>query len=44
MSKAVLVIDMPESCKECDFCYYSDGRVLSCKLKVPVLVITKRPD
>ena len=34
MSKAILVIDMPESCDDCDFCYYSDGTVLSCRLKL----------
>jgi hypothetical protein len=34
LSKAILVIDMPENCKDCDFCYYSDGRFPSCKLKL----------
>lgn len=34
MDKAILVIDMPESCDDCDFCYYSDGTVLSCRLKL----------
>ena len=34
MSKAILVIDMPESCDDCHFCYYSDGRVPSCQLKL----------
>ena len=39
MSKAVLVIDMPKSCKECNFCYYSDGRVPSCQLKLEAIVL-----
>lgn len=34
MSKAILVIDMPEHCGYCDFCYYSDGRIPSCQLKL----------
>lgn len=34
MSKAVLVIDMPERCNDCDFCYYSDGRFPSCQLRL----------
>lgn len=34
MSKAVLVIDMPEICNDCDFCYYSDGRFPSCQLRL----------
>ena len=34
MNKAILVIDMPKSCNECDFCYYSDGRVPTCQLKL----------
>jgi len=33
MNKALLVIDMPESCDDCDFCYYSDGRVPICFYK-----------
>lgn len=32
MNKAILVIDMPESCDGCDFCYYSDGRVPCCQI------------
>lgn len=39
MSKAILIIDMPESCKECDFCYYSDERVPSCQLKLQAIVM-----
>lgn len=33
MSKAVLVIDMPDSCDKCEFGYYSDGRILLCGYK-----------
>lgn len=31
MSKAILVINMPERCYDCKFCYYSDGRVPICQ-------------
>ena len=37
MSKAILVIDMPESCNECNLCYYSDGRVQLCYWKDKVI-------
>lgn len=30
MNKAILVIDMPQCCNDCHFCYYSDGRVPIC--------------
>ena len=30
MSKAILVMDMPDSCDDCHMCYYSDGRVKLC--------------
>ena len=30
MDKAILVIDMPNNCNDCTFCYYSDGRVPIC--------------
>lgn len=30
MHKSILVIDTPESCDNCNFCYYSDGRVQIC--------------
>ena len=30
MSKAMLLLDMPASCRHCDFGYYSDGRTLLC--------------
>ena len=33
MSKAILVIDMPERCYDCEFCYYSDGRYAMCQLR-----------
>ena len=45
MSKAILVIDMPESCDDCDFCYYSDGRVPICFYKSWVVDAPKaKPD
>lgn len=34
MNKAILVIDMPESCDDCKFCYYSDGRFPACQLNL----------
>lgn len=30
MNKAILVIDMPDNCHDCTFCYYSDGKVPIC--------------
>ena len=30
MSKAVLMMDMPETCDDCNLCYYSDGKVKLC--------------
>lgn len=30
MSKAILIMDMPECCNDCQLCYYSDGRVPIC--------------
>ena len=30
MHKSILVIDTPESCDNCNFCCYSDGRVQIC--------------
>ena len=45
MSKAILVIDMPDSCDDCDFCYYSDGRVPICFYKSWVIDEPKaKPD
>lgn len=37
MNKAVLVIDMPEHCDDCNLCYYSDGRVQLCYWKDKVV-------
>ena len=30
MSKSVIVIDTPNDCDNCDFCYWSDGRFRTC--------------
>lgn len=30
MNKAILVIDMPDNCNDCTFCYYSDGKIPIC--------------
>lgn len=44
MSKAILIIDMPEYCGCCDFCYYSDGKIPSCQIKFRAVEdFTKRP-
>ena len=37
MSKAILIMDMPEHCGYCNFCYYSDGRVPTCQLKLQAI-------
>lgn len=37
MSKAILVIDMPERCDDCNLCYYSDGRTPICYWKNKVI-------
>ena len=37
MSKAILVIDMPERCDDCNMCYYSDGKVQLCYWKDKVI-------
>lgn len=33
MSKAILVVDMPAKCYDCDFHYLSDGTLPCCQLK-----------
>lgn len=33
MSKAILVIDMPDSCDVCKFCYYTTGETPVCSLE-----------
>lgn len=41
MDKAILVIDMPERCDDCNLCYYSDGRVPICYWENKVIDETK---
>lgn len=44
MPKAVLVMDMPESCAKCDFCQNLDERWLCCNRKDKTALAFVRPD
>ena len=42
--KAIIVIDMPNSCDKCEFGYYSDGRILLCGYKDKIGDEESKPD
>lgn len=42
--KAILVIDMPDSCDKCELGYYSDGRILLCEYEDKVGNKESKPD
>lgn len=44
MSKAILVIDMPDSCDVCKFCYYTMGETPVCSLENLVAEPQDRPN
>lgn len=44
MSKAMLIIDMPNSCDKCELGYYADGRTLLCGYKDKVGNEERKPD
>lgn len=42
--KAIIVIDMPNSCDKCEFGYYSDGRILLCGYEDKIGSEENKPD
>lgn len=42
--KAIIVIDMPNSCDKCEFGYYSDGKILLCDYENKIGSEENKPD